>query len=51
MIVVDNGPEFAGRAAFASSSSSREGRYKTPFIENFNGRFRDECLTETCSST
>ena len=53
-IVVDNGPEFAGRAldrwAYRRGVQLRfidPGRpVQNAFIESFNGRFRDECLNE-----
>lgn len=53
-IVVDNGPEFAGRAldAWASSRGVRlhfiePGKpSQNAFVESFNGKFRDECLNE-----
>ena len=53
-IVVDNGPEFAGRVLDAWAA--RRGvklHFITPgrpvenaYIESFNGKFRDECLNE-----
>src|SRR5690554_3848880 len=53
-IVVDNGPEFAGRAldswAYQKAISLlfiRPGKpVENAFIESFNGRFRDVCLNE-----
>jgi putative transposase len=53
-IVVDNGPEFAGRALDAWAYQKgisllfiRPGKpIENAFIESFNGRFRDECLNE-----
>ncbi len=53
-IVVDNGPEFAGRAldawAYAHGVTLRIIRPGKPienaYVESFNGKFRDECLNE-----
>ena len=53
-IVVDNGPEFAGRTldawAYAHGITLRFIRPGKPienaYIESFNGKFRDECLNE-----
>jgi len=53
-IVVDNGPEFAGRTldawAYAHSVVLRFIRPGKPienaYVESFNGKFRDECLNE-----
>jgi putative transposase len=53
-IVMDNGPEFAGRAldtwAYASGVELRFIRPGKPienaYVESFNGKFRDECLNE-----
>ena len=53
-IVVDNGPEFAGRTldawAYARGVTLRFIRPGKPvenaYIESFNGKFRDECLNE-----
>ena len=53
-IVVDNGPEFAGRAldawAYAHGVELRFIRPGKPienaYVESFNGKFRDECLNE-----
>ena len=53
-IVVDNGPEFAGRTldawAYAHGVTLRFIRPGKPienaYIESFNGKFRDECLNE-----
>ena len=53
-IVVDNGPEFAGRTLEAWSEQRgvtlefiRPGKpIENAYIESFNGRLRDECLNE-----
>jgi putative transposase len=53
-IVVDNGPEFAGRTldawAYAAGVTLRFIRPGRPienaYVESFNGKFRDECLNE-----
>ena len=53
-IVVDNGPEFAGRAldtwTYAHGVTLRFIRPGKPienaYVESFNGKFRDECLNE-----
>jgi putative transposase len=53
-IVVDNGPEFAGRTldawAYARGVALRFIRPGKPienaYVESFNGKFRDECLNE-----
>lgn len=53
-IVIDNGPEFAGRALDAWAYERgvallfiRPGKpIENAFIESFNGRFRDECLNQ-----
>ena len=53
-VVLDNGPEFAGRALDAWAYSKRitlafihPGKpVENAFVESFNGRFRDECLNE-----
>lgn len=53
-IVCDNGPEFTSRAFFAWTQRRgirpqfiRPGKpVENAFVESFNGRFRDECLTE-----
>ena len=53
-IVLDNGPEIAGRAldawAYAKGITLafiRPGKpVENAFVESFNGRFRDECLNE-----
>ena len=53
-IRVDNGPEFAGRAldawAYARGVTLRFIRPGRPienaYVESFNGKFRDECLSE-----
>ena len=53
-IVMDNGPEFAGRTldawAYANGVMLRFIRPGKPienaYIESFNGKFRDECLNE-----
>jgi putative transposase len=54
VIVVDNGPEFAGRVleawAYAHGVDLRFIRPGKPienaYVESFNGKFRDECLNE-----
>jgi putative transposase len=53
-IVMDNGPEFTGRALFAwSARTGVRLRFIQPgkpiqnaFVESFIGRFRDECLNQ-----
>jgi len=53
-IVVDNGPEFAGRTLDAwAYTRGVELRFIRPgkpienaYVESFNGKFRDECLNE-----
>jgi putative transposase len=53
-IVMDNGPEFTGRALFAwSARTGVQLRFIQPgkpiqnaFVESFIGRFRDECLNQ-----
>ena len=53
-LVVDNGPEFTGRALGEWVSKQevklafiRPGKLiENAFVESFNGRFRDECLNE-----
>lgn len=53
-IVVDNGPECAGRAldawAYAKNVTLRSIRPGKPienaYVESFNGKFRNECLNE-----
>ena len=53
-IVVDNGPEFAGRTldawAYACGVKLRVIRLgkliENAYVESFNGKFRDECLNE-----
>jgi putative transposase len=53
-IVLDNGPEFRGRALEAWAAANHvELRFIRPgkpienaFVESFNGKFRDECLNE-----
>ena len=53
-LVVDNGPEFAGRTldawAYARGVALRFIRPGKPienaYVESFNGKFRDECLNE-----
>jgi putative transposase len=53
-ITVDNGPEFAGKALDAWAYAKgvelqfiQPGRpVENAFVESFNGRFRDECLSE-----
>lgn len=55
-IVVDNGPEFAGKALERwAHQNNVELHFIKPgkptenaFIESFNGKFRDECLNENC---
>jgi putative transposase len=54
MIVIDNGPEFAGKALDAWAYQRgvklhfiRPGKpTENAYIESFNGKFRDECLNE-----
>ena len=54
ILVMDNGPEFSGRAletwAYARGVQQRFIRPGKPienaFVESFNGKFRDECLNE-----
>jgi putative transposase len=54
IVVMDNGPEFSGRAldtwAYARGVQLRFIRPGKPtdnaFVESFNGKFRDECLNE-----
>jgi len=54
MIVVDNGPEFAGRFLDEWAYRNKvELHFIEPgkpvencYIESFNGKFRDECLSE-----
>jgi putative transposase len=54
ILVVDNGPEFTGRALGEWAMEQdvklafiRPGKpIENAFIESFNGRFRDECLNE-----
>jgi putative transposase len=54
VIVVDNGPEFTGRALDSWAYQHRvkldfirpARPIENAFIESFNGRFRDECLNE-----
>jgi hypothetical protein len=54
MIVIDNGPEFAGKALDAWAYRHgvklhfirRASRPENAYIESFNGKFRDECLNE-----
>jgi putative transposase len=54
VIVVDNGPEFAGRTldawAYANGVQLRFIRPGKPienaYVESFNGKVRDECLNE-----
>jgi putative transposase len=51
---MDNGPEFTSRAFMAWASAhgvrhilTQPGRpMQNGYIENFNGKFRDECLNE-----
>ena len=53
-IVVDNGPEFAGKALDAWAYQRGVGLHfiepgkpvQNAYIESFNGKFRDECLNE-----
>jgi putative transposase len=53
-IVLDNGPEFAGRtleawayAAHVTLCFIRPGKpIENAYVESFNGKFRDECLNE-----
>jgi putative transposase len=53
-IVLDNGPEFAGRtleawayAAGVTLCFIRPGKpIENAYVESFNGKFRDECLNE-----
>ena len=53
-IVLDNGPEFAGRtleawayAARVTLCFIRPGKpIENAYVESFNGKFRDECLNE-----
>ncbi len=53
-LVVDNGPEFAGKALDLWAHQNkvhlhfiRPGRpIENAFVESFNGRFRDECLNQ-----
>jgi putative transposase len=54
VLVMDNGPEFAGRAldawAYAAGVTLRFIRPGRPienaYVESFNGKCRDECLNE-----
>lgn len=54
MIVIDNGPEFAGKALDAWAYRNgvklhfiRPGKpVENAYVESFNGKFRDECLNE-----
>jgi putative transposase len=54
MIVMDNGPEFAGKALDAWAYRNgvtlhfiRPGKpVENAYVESFNGKFRDECLNE-----
>ncbi|GAC1407456.1 MAG: hypothetical protein NVSMB64_14430 [Candidatus Velthaea sp.] len=58
-LVMDNGPELTSLAVLAWSSRTRvQLHYITPgkptqnaFIESFNGKFRDECLTDNIFSS
>ena len=53
-LVLDNGPEFTGKAFFSWAESNkvtlnfiRPGKpMENAICESFNGRFRDECLNE-----
>ncbi|WP_408380283.1 IS3 family transposase [Paraburkholderia megapolitana] len=55
-IILDNGPEFAGKVldawacnAGVTLSFIRPGKpVENAYIESFNGRFRDECLNKHC---
>ncbi|MNS05460.1 IS2 transposase TnpB [compost metagenome] len=59
VIVVDNGPEFAGRVLDAWADKKgvklhfiRPGKpVENAYIEPFNGKFRDECLNQTLFTT
>jgi putative transposase len=59
VIRTDNGPEFAGRAMQQwAARNGVELRFMQPgkpvqnaYIESFNGRFRDECLSQPCFAT
>lgn len=59
VIVVDNGPEFAGRVLDAWADKVgvklhfiRPGKpVENAYIESFNGKFRDECLNQTLFTT
>lgn len=59
VIVVDNGPEFAGRVLDAWADKKgvklhfiRPGKpVENAYIESFNGKFRDECLNQTLFTT
>lgn len=54
LLVVDNGPEFAGKALDAWAYRNGVGLHfirpgkpvENAFVESFNGSFRDECLNE-----
>ncbi len=54
VLMLDNGPEFAGNALDAWAGQHRVTLYfiqpgkpvQNAFIESFNGKFRDECLNE-----
>jgi len=54
IIIIDNGPEFIGKALDAWAYQRgvkltfiRPGKpVENAYIESFNGRFRDECLNE-----
>ena len=54
MLIMDNGPEFAGRALDAWAYRRgvklhfiRPGKpVENAYVESFNGKFRDECLNE-----
>ena len=58
-IVLDNGPEmtsnalcFGLRSGGVTLNFIRPGKpIENPFVESFNGKFRDECLTNTGSPT
>jgi putative transposase len=53
-VVMDNGPEFTSKTLFLWSEERTVGLHyiepgkptQNPFVESFNGKFRDECLNE-----
>ena len=53
-VVMDNGPEFTSKTMFLWSEDRNVGLHfiepgkpsQNPFVESFNGKFRDECLNE-----